>query len=144
MKIQGSSRIPAIREKVWERLLDPNVLARSLPGCEKLETNPDGSYAAEMRIGVAAVKGTYKGRVEILDAVPPEHFRLKIEGQGTGGFLHGEGTLALAAEGAETVIHYAGEAQVGGLVASVGQRLVLLAAKQIANQFFGAFAREFS
>jgi uncharacterized protein len=144
MKIQGSSRIAAFREKVWERLLDPQVLARSLPGCEKFEANPDGSYAAEMRIGVAAIKGTYKGRVEILDAVPPDHFRLKIEGKGTGGFLTGEGTLTLVADGAATWINYAGEAQVGGLVASVGQRLVLLAAKQITAQFFEAFAREFS
>jgi uncharacterized protein len=144
MKIEGSSRIPAIREKVWERLLDPHVLARSLPGCEKFETNPDGSYSTEMRVGVAAIKGTYKGRAEIVDAIPPEHFRLKIEGKGTGGFLNGEGTLTLVADGAETVINYTGEAKVGGLLASVGQRLVLLAAKQIAGQFFEAFAREFS
>ena len=74
------------REKVWESLLNPQVLARALPGCEKLEPNPDGSFAAEMRVGIAAVKGAYRGRVEVLDAVPPEHFRMKVEGQGTGGF----------------------------------------------------------
>jgi uncharacterized protein len=143
MRIDGAFHLAIPREKVWERLLDSRVLARSLPGCEKFEVNPDGSYAAEMRVGVAAIKGTYKGRVEILDAAPPDHFRLKIEGQGTGGFLSGDGMLTLVADGRATVINYTGDAQVGGLLASVGQRLVLLAAKQIAGQFFAAFAREF-
>ena len=70
MRLEGAYKIAAPREKVWERLLDPQALARALPGCEKLEANADGSYATEMRVGIAAVKGTYKGRVEILDAVP--------------------------------------------------------------------------
>src|SRR6266568_9370959 len=143
MKIEGSSRFPAPREKVWESLLNPQVLALALPGCEKLVPNPDGSLAAEMRVGIAAVKGAYRGRVEIFDAVPPEHFRMKVEGQGTAGFLRGEGTLTLVAEGAGTLVQYSGDAQVGGVIASVGQRLLLAAAKQIVAQFFEAFARQF-
>src|SRR5207244_11079646 len=69
-------------------------------------------------VGIAAVKGAYRGRVEVLDAVPPEHFRMKVEGQGTGGFLRGEGTLNLVAEGAGTLLQYSGDAQVGGEVRS--------------------------
>jgi len=143
MQLEGAYKILATREKVWESLLTPQVLARALPGCEKLVPNPDGSFAAEMRVGIAAVKGTYRGRIEILDAVPPEHFRMKVEGQGTAGFLRGEGTLTLVAGGAGTMIQYSGEAQVGGVMASVGQRLLLAAAKHIVAQFFEAFARQF-
>ncbi len=142
MKLEGTYKIPAAREAVWKGLLDPESLARSLPGCQKLEPQPDGSYRAEMKVGVAAVKGTYHGRVEILDPVPHEHFRMKVEGQGTGGFLKGEGTLTLAGDGAATEIRYAGEAQVGGVIASVGQRLVLAAARQVVGQFFQAFAKQ--
>ena len=101
MRLEGAYKIAAPREKVWERLLDPQALARALPGCEKLEANADGSYATEMRVGIAAVKGTYKGRVEILDAVPPDHFRMKVEAQGTGGFLRGAISLAGASREAE-------------------------------------------
>lgn len=111
--------------------------------------NPDGSFHAELRVGIAAVKGTYRARVEIHDPAPPEHFRMKVEGQGAGGFLKGEGTITLTAVssgeaggGAETVITYSGDAQVGGLIASVGQRLMQGAAKQIVNQFFEALARQ--
>ncbi len=143
MKIEGSFKVPAPRAAVWEKLLDPQVLARAMPGCEKLELSPEGGYRADLKIGIASVKGSYRGRIEILDPVPPERFRIRVEGQGSGGFLKGEGILSFVDAESETTINYSGEAQVGGVVASVGQRLVLAAAKQIVNQFFGQFSREF-
>lgn len=142
MKIEGNHKIPAPRNVVWRGLLDPAVLARAVPGCEKLEAQPDGSYRAEMSVGIAAVKGKYHGRIEILDPVPPERYRMKVEGQGTGGFVKGEGVLTLAEQGGETVVSYSGEAQVGGIIANVGQRLLQGAARQIVSRFFEAFARE--
>jgi len=142
MKLEGIHSVPLPREFVWQQLMKPEVLARSIPGCEKLEPNPDGSFRADLKIGVAAVKGTYHGRVELLDLAPPERFRIKVEGQGTGGFLKGEGVLELCANGTETAVSYSGEAQVGGVIASVGQRLILAAAKQIINQFFQAFSKQ--
>jgi carbon monoxide dehydrogenase subunit G len=142
MKLEGTYRIPAPREIVWQQLMDPQVLAPAMPGCEKLERNPDGSFHAELKLGIASVKGTYQGRIEILDPVPPEHYRIKVEGKGTGGFLTGEATITLADGARETVISYAGEAQVGGIIASVGQRLMLGAARQVVNQFFQAFAAQ--
>ena len=122
--------------------MNPEVLARAMPGCEKLEPKVDGSFSAELKVGVAAVKGAYRGRIEILDATPPEHFRMKVEGKGTGGFLKGEGTLTLTDSGDETLISYSGDGQVGGVIASVGQRLILSAAKRIVNEFFEAFAQQ--
>ena len=142
MKLEGAYTIHAPREIVWKQLLNPHVLARAIPGCEKLEPNPDGSYNAELKMGIAMVRGTYRGRVEILDKVPPEHFRMKVEGQGSGGFLKGEGTLSLAESGNETLISYTGEAQVGGLFASIGQRMILSAARQVVEQFFQAFEKQ--
>ncbi len=143
MKIEGTYSIHAPRETVWEHLLNPETLAKCLPGCDKLEPQPDGSYRTEMKVGIASVKGCYHGRVEILDAVPPEHFRMKVEGQGAGGFMKGEGTLTLVKGESDTLVGYSGEAQVGGVIASVGQRLVQAAARQIVNQFFQAFSRQF-
>ncbi len=143
MKIEGTHTIPAPRDIVWQQLMNPETLARSLPGCEKMEPNADGSYHAELKVGIAAVKGTYHGRIEILEPTPPERYRLKVEGKGRGGFLKGEGNLTLSdVGGAGTEISYIGEAQVGGVVASVGQRLLQAAAKQIVNQFFQAFAKQ--
>ena len=91
MRLEGTFMIPAPRETVWQNLMNPETLSKSLPGCEKLESQPDGTFKAEMKVGIAAVKGNYKGRVEILDQVPPEHFRIKVDGKGAGGFLKAEG-----------------------------------------------------
>ena len=142
MKLEGTYTIPAPRETVWKRLLDRATLARALPGCEKLEPNPDGSFSADLKVGIGAVRGTYHGRVEILDPQPPESYRMKVEGKGAGGFVKGEGTLKLTEDGGGTVIAYSGEAQVGGVIASVGQRLLESAGRQIAGKFFQAFAEQ--
>jgi carbon monoxide dehydrogenase subunit G len=142
MKLEGDYTVPAPREIVWNALLDPEILARSMPGCEGLVPNPDGSFSAELKVGIAMVKGKYHGRIEILERVPPEHFRMKVDGQGSGGFLKGEGTLTFSEAAGETLITYSGDAQVGGLIASVGQRLILGAARQIVDQFFQAFAKQ--
>jgi|SRR5579863_3022521 len=142
MKLEGTYSIPAPREKVWRHLLNPETLARSLPGCEKLEPNPDGSFSADLKVGIGPVRGTYHGRVEIVDPQPPESYRLKVEGKGAVGFVKGEGTLRLTEDGAGTVISYAGDAQVGGVIASVGQRLIESASRQIAGKFFEAFAAQ--
>ena len=142
MKLEGTYRIPAPREIVWQQLMNPEVLARAMPGCEKLERSPDGSFHAELKLGIASIKGTYQGRIEILDPVPPERYRMKVEGKGKGGFVNGEATITLADGARETVISYTGEAQVGGIIASVGQRLMMGAARQVVNQFFQAFAAQ--
>lgn len=141
MKIEGAYVIPAPREAVWQYLMNPDVLARSIPGCEKLVPNSDGSYHAEMKIAISAVKGVYRGRVEILDTVAPERYRMKVEGQGTSGFVKGQGTLTLSDDGAAgTKISYTGDAQVGGVIANVGQRLIQAATRQMVNHFFQQFA----
>jgi uncharacterized protein len=143
VRVEGAYTIPAERDVVWQSLLDPDVLSRALPGDGKLEPNSDGSFHAELKVGIAAVKGTYHGHIQILDAVAPQHYRMRVEGQGTGGFVRGEGTLTLSPNGAGgTVVAYAGDAQVGGVIANVGQRLMQGAARQIVGKFFLEFSKQ--
>lgn len=144
MRLEGSYTIHADRETVWKLLLNPDVLARVMPGCERLVSNPDGSYSATMKMGIAMIKGTYQGRIEILDPVQPEHFRMKVDGKGSTGFVRGEGTLTFTENSGDTLITYGGDVQVGGLIASVGQRLIQGAAKQSLNKFFEDFTKQIS
>ena len=142
MKIEGSYVVPAPRQTVWQQLLNPETLARALPGCEKLQPNPDGSFSAVLKVGIGAVRGTYNGRVEILDPKPPESYRMRVDGNGTGGFVKGEGTLTLTETPGGTLITYSAEGRVGGVIASVGQRLLEAAGRQIVGKFFEAFAQQ--
>ena len=136
MKIEGSSDIPAPRERVWAAFLDPAVLARALPGCEGLDATGPGEYKAKMKIGVAAIKGTFEGKVRLFDLEPPNRYKMALEGSGGPGFVRGEASMELSDVDGGTRVTYSADAQVGGLIASVGQRMLGGVSKMMLDQFF--------
>lgn len=142
MKLQGSYLLPATREQVWELLNDPARLAKCLPGCEKLEPIGPDRYKVAVKFAIAAIGGNFSGTVELLDKKSPRSMRLRTDSKGTPGFAKGEGTLELVAKGQATELKYAGEVQVGGLIAAVGQRMIEMAAKKIVQQFFESAAAQ--
>jgi carbon monoxide dehydrogenase subunit G len=101
-----------------------------------LERTGENSYAATIRTGVGTIKGVFNGTVKLEDVRPPEHYRIVVEGKGTPGFLKGSGDLDLEDSPAGTLIRYAGDIQVGGTIAGVGQRMIQGTAKMMAAQFF--------
>ena len=137
MKLEGSYAIPASRQAVWEAFLDPERLRQALPGCEKLEKIGEDEYKATLKVGVAAVKGTFEGKVRLFDLQPPQSYRMAVEGSGGPGFLRGEAVMTLS-DGADggTTISYTADVQVGGLIAGVGQRMLGGVSKMMADQFF--------
>lgn len=136
MKIEGSHIFKAPREKVWEVLLDPEMIAQCMPGCEGLkEVGPD-QYEATMKIGVASVKGTYKGKVSIREKQAPSHYVLSGEGSGSPGFMQGDMSVDLEEKNGETILKYSADTKIGGLIAGVGQRMLGGIAKMMADQFF--------
>jgi carbon monoxide dehydrogenase subunit G len=142
MKINGTQTFPAPRQKVWEFLIDPQRLARCLPGCEKLEAVGDNEYASQMNVGLAAVKGVYTGKVKLNELQPPSHYKMLIDGKGKQGFIKGNGILDLEEQNGQTLLEYSGDIQVGGPLASVGQRMIDGAAKMMIGQFFAAMDAE--
>lgn len=140
MKFQGKNLLPGSREQVWELLTDPERLVKLLPGAEELVADGPGRYKVSVKFGVAAITGNYAGAVEMLDEKPPASLRMRVEGKGLPGFMKGEGKLELRAKGKQTEVSYDGEAQVGGVIASVGQRMIEGAAKKIIQQFFESAA----
>ena len=136
MKIEGSYTFKAPRDRVWQVLQDPKVMAQCMPGCEAMtEIGPD-QFEATMKVGVASVKGTYKGKVAIKDKRPPEHYVLSGEGAGGPGFMKGDVAIDLEDHGEETVLKYSTDAKVGGIIAGLGQRMIGGVAKMIVDQFF--------
>jgi carbon monoxide dehydrogenase subunit G len=136
MKVEGVFSFPGPPEKVWELLLDPESLRSCIPGVESLtETSPD-HWDAVMKVGVAAIRGTYKGKVGIVDKQPPTQYTLQIEGSGGPGFVKGTAVVTLSPEGEGTQVNVAGDGQVGGMLAGVGQRMLPGVAKMLMNQFF--------
>jgi len=142
MKIEGQYAIPAKPETVWERLNDPNVLAKSLPGVDKLEPTGPDSYRATIKYKVGPVSGNFEGTVELSEKDPPHSMRLKINARGGPGFINGEGKVELAAKDESTEIHYSGDVQLGGMLAALGSRMLEGAAKKSIEEFFLSIAKD--
>ncbi|MCZ6451734.1 MAG: carbon monoxide dehydrogenase subunit G, partial [Deltaproteobacteria bacterium] len=107
-----------------------------MPGCEELkEIGPD-QYEANVKVGIAAVKGTYKAKISIKDKQPPSHYVLSGQGSGGPGFMQGDVVIDLEEKGGETQLKYSTDAKVGGLIAGVGQRMIGGIAKMMIDQFF--------
>ncbi|MBI2948222.1 MAG: carbon monoxide dehydrogenase subunit G [Verrucomicrobia bacterium] len=141
MNIQGTCSIPAPPARVFEALINPAVLQRVIPGCEKLEKTGADEYNAHLKIGIASVKGSYVGKVKLTDQQPPHKFTLHMEGKGAPGFVKGSSVIELKEEGSGTKLSYTASVQVGGLIAAVGSRVVEAAAKKLAGDFFQKFSQ---
>lgn len=142
MKIAGNYTFEATREEVWSALNDPEVLARTIPGCQRLDEVGENEYESTLKVGLQAVRGVYTGRVKIDNLVRPESYDIHVDGKGSNGFLKGSGSIKLREDGASTILDYFGEAQVGGTIASVGQRLLDGAAKTLISQSLKALAQQ--
>ncbi len=137
MKVTGSATLSAPREQVWTALNDPAVLARTIPGCQQLEETGADAYRMTVTAGVAAIKGTYDGKVSISDQHEPDRFVLHAAGAGAPGTVSADVLVTLTADGERTKITYDADAVVGGVLGGVGQRMIATVARKTAGEFFG-------
>jgi carbon monoxide dehydrogenase subunit G len=141
MTMNGEYQLPVPQETVWEKLNDAATLKACIPGCEQLDKLSDTEMQAIATVKIGPVKAKFKGKVTLSDLDPPNGYR--ISGQGDGGiagFASGGATVKLAPKDGGTLLTYAVEAQIGGKLAQLGQRLVNGAAKKLADDFFQKFA----
>jgi carbon monoxide dehydrogenase subunit G len=143
MTMQGEVQLGASREAVWAKLNDPEVLKACIPGCEELERTEDNNgFRAAAKMKVGPVSARFKGKVALSDLDPPNGYRISGEGEGgVAGFAKGGATVALSEKDGGTLLKYDVEAQIGGKLAQLGQRLVNGAAKKLADEFFTNFAK---
>jgi carbon monoxide dehydrogenase subunit G len=134
MDVSGEYTFDAPQELVWEALQDPDVLASVMPGGEGFEEVGENEYQGNLKIKVGPVQGKFIGNIKLLDIVAPESYRMEVDGKGAPGFVKAEGGLKLTGQGEQTHMVYEGTAQVGGRIASVGQRLMDSSAKSIIRQ----------
>lgn len=142
MKLDGNYTFNAPAERVWALLLSADALKSCVPGCEKLEPVGEDSYNATLKVGVAAIRGTYNGKVRITDKNEPNSYTLQVEGSGGPGFVRGEAKITLQPNGDTTQVNVDADGQVGGTVAGVGQRMLGGVAKMLMNQFFDCMSKQ--
>ena len=134
MKIEGEYIFDGPREAVWEIVRDPDVLATALPGTQSLEKISENEYQGEMQVRIGPVGGLFSGRVVISNEIPPESLTMTVEGKGKPGFVKGTGNVQLLPEEDQTLMKYQGDMEVGGRLASVGQRMMDSVSKSLLKQ----------
>ena len=140
MEIRSTYKFAAPPPDVWTLLMDPEAIKSCLPGCRELSPLDGDRYHAEMSIGVGAVSGSFSATVTLSDQKPPESYRLTVDATGRPGFARGSATIVLKPTTEGTEVEVVATAEVGGLIARVGQRLIDGVAKMTMDRFFGCLA----
>jgi uncharacterized protein len=139
MKVNGEVALHAPIDEVWKAINDPAVLVRAIPGCEVLEATGPDAYRIVVTAGVAAVRGTYAGAITLHDQQVPTSFVLSASGAGAPGTVRTDVAVTLAEDGPDaTRLRYDADAEVGGVIGGVGQRMLAAVAKKLADEFFAA------
>jgi hypothetical protein len=143
MIVEGTHTFPGPREVVWALLLDPEVLAMTMPGAATITKASDDRYEGKMKIGIGPITAAeFDIVITMTDMVEPLHYALQIEGRGRFGFIRGNASVTLDADGASTVMHYQADLMVGGKIAAVGQRLLDSVSRMLLKQGLEAMSAE--
>ena len=140
MKLSGSYQINLEKQKVWEALNDPEILRKTIPGCEEFKKNSGTTFTATATNKIGPFNASFTGDIELKDLDPPNSYKITGSGNSPVGFATGEASVALEDWEGGTKLTYTVEANVGGKIAQVGSRLIDMTAKKMADIFFGKFS----
>jgi carbon monoxide dehydrogenase subunit G len=141
MRLTGSQIIAAPPDRVWEALIDPDLLKTLIPGCRSMSGNPASGYdvAAERSVGGVDVRMT--GRIDLSDIRPGEGVLLHAAGEaGAFGGAKGTARIVLRPEAAGTRLGWDLDAQTEGRLAGFPRILVEAVASRVAHGFVERFA----
>ena len=134
MDISGDYVFDAPQELVWNALQDPSVLGSVMPGGQSFQQMAENQFTGVLQIKVGPVQGNFAGQIQLSNVKPPESYQIAVDGKGAPGFVKATGTMHLEAREQQTAMQYSGQAQIGGRIASVGQRLLDTTARSIIRQ----------
>jgi hypothetical protein len=141
MKLSGSYQINLEKQKVWEALNNPEILKKSIPGCEKFIKNSDTEFTATATNKIGPFNASFTGDIELKQINAPNSYIIEGSGNSPVGFASGQAKVNLEDFEDGTKLSYEVEANVGGKIAQVGSRLIDMTAKKMADIFFGKFSK---
>jgi len=143
MIVEGTYPLPGTPAVIWDLLMDPDVLAKAMPGTKQLVRVTPDRYEGVMRIGIGPITAAeFELVIALTEVLPPHSYAMQIDGKGRAGFTRGTAKVELASDGAGTIMHYSADLQVGGKIAAVGQRLLDSVSRLLTRQGLEALNRE--
>lgn len=141
MKLEGTVTIHAPPGIVWEIINDPRQMQQCMPGCKGLQEQAPDTYRAALELSVATLRGSFEAALRVSDKVPGRGYRLSVTAHGMTGEMQGSGTVSLSPQGLGTLLSYAGEMQVSGMLATIGRRFLTAIVEQMTAEFFAGLGR---
>jgi carbon monoxide dehydrogenase subunit G len=143
MIVEGTYTFPGPREVVFRLLLDPDVLAKTMPGATSIARVNEDRYEGKMGVGIGPITAAeFDVVITMTEKVVPESYQMQIDGRGRFGFTRGKASVRLTADGESTVMHYEADMMVGGKIAAVGQRLLDSVSRMMLKQGLEAMSAE--
>lgn len=141
MQMTGEQMVAAPRQRVWEALNDPAVLAQCIPGCQSLDRDGDNRFVAAAEVKIGPIGARFKGAVELSDLDAPNGYTITGSGNGgVAGTAKGGAKVRLSdAAGGGTLVAYEVDAEVGGRMAQLGGPIIDATAKNLSGKFFAKF-----
>jgi carbon monoxide dehydrogenase subunit G len=142
MNFEGTFEVKASRDKVWEFVIDPNKIGKCLPDLKSLQVEAENKFTAVARVGIGFMKGDFKFELTIVEQNPPTHAGLKGTGTGVGSSVSMETSIDLADSGVGTKLTYKADVQIGGTLASVGQRVIGRTVEKAIGEVFACVKKQ--
>ena len=146
MELNGTYTFDAEQQAVWDILMNPDAIAKAIPGVKEMIPleGEENAYRAIAKVGIGAVSGTYSGIIRLTEIIPPNQYRLTVNGEGQQSIIGGTALISLSydPEKKQTLLTWNAEANISGKLASIGQRLIGSAAGLMSRQFFGGLAKQ--
>ena len=145
LNFSGKETIDVAPQTLWDAVIDPEILQKVVPGCREMRAVGEAEYIIALDLKVAAVGGSFEGKIALFDMHPPLRCQITVSGEGTLGTGTGTASVVIADEGdGKSSISYEADGDVGGLVAGVGQRVLMGVAKHLTRQFFTSLKKQFT
>ncbi len=140
MEMQGQRQLAVTQQQAWDALNDPTVLKQCVAGCDVFDATDDTHFNVGMALKIGPVSAKFSGKIELTEVQEPNQYQLNFEGQGgAAGFGKGNSKVVLTPNEQGTLLDYTVNAQVGGKIAQLGQRLIDGVSKSMADDFFKRF-----
>jgi len=139
MDVKGNHVFKVSRERLWNYLMDPEVLAKITPGISKLEVTGTDAYNTISNIKIGPVKGAFKGKLKVEDKSEPNSFVINMEQLSKIGNAHAKINMRIEEnESGLAELFFDGNAKLSGMIARTGQRVLSGVANAITKEVFSA------
>jgi carbon monoxide dehydrogenase subunit G len=146
MHYDGSFEVPADSQKVYDFVTDPQKVTSIFPDVQDVKVIDANNFTLKAKVGISFVRGMMDVKMAIVDRNPPKSVKMHAKGNGLSSSVELDNTFVIetAPSGNGSLVRWAADAKIAGLMASVGSRLMDAAAQKYVAEIIGSLKQKLS